>query len=266
VLVLLGINIAVTVVFRADVDAQSGAYATGVLVLILSAAFAATLALWREARRRLSLYCGLVTIVFLYTLAENCRERPDGLVIGGLFILFVLTVSGVSRFLRATEMRVSEVTLAGAESEELQHEIIGKRVDLVPIRNNSHKARARKRDEIRRHYQTEGPFAFVHVELLDNRSEFISPLSVSIRREGRDYVVEVRQAIAIANTIAYLSELIDPRRIFLGLTRQNLMQQALRYLLLGEGETGLMVYVILLRYWEWTPEDDVRPTVFLQAD
>jgi hypothetical protein len=266
VLVLFAINVVVTLAFRADVEAQSGAYATGVLVLILSAAFAATLALWRERRRPLAVYSALVALVFLYTLVDNCIERPDGLIIGGLFILLVLAVSGVSRFLRATEMRVSGVTLADEESEILQHEIIGRKVDLVPIRSNSAAARRRKRDEIVRHYQTGGPFAFVHVELLDNRSEFFSPLAVSVRREGQDYVVEVRQAIAIANTVAYLSELIDPRRIFLGLTRQNLMQQALRYLLLGEGETGLMVYAILLRYWDWTPEDDVRPFVFLRSD
>ena len=50
VLALFGINVVITLVFDADVEAQSGAYATGVLVLILSAAFAATLALWRERR------------------------------------------------------------------------------------------------------------------------------------------------------------------------------------------------------------------------
>jgi hypothetical protein len=41
------------------------------------------------------------------------------------------------------------------------------------------------------------------------------------------------------------------------------MGQAVRYLLFGEGETGLMVYTILLRYWDWTPEEDVRPLIFL---
>jgi hypothetical protein len=40
-----------------------------------------------------------------------------------------------------------------------------------------------------------------------------------VRREGRDYVIEVR-AIAIANTIAYLSEMVDPISIFLSLTRE----------------------------------------------
>lgn len=26
------------------------------------------------------------------------------------------------------------------------------------------------------------------------------------------------------------------------------------------------VYGILLRYWEWTPEDDVRPTIHLLSE
>ena len=111
-----------------------------------------------------------------------------------------------------------------------------------------------------------GPFVFLHVNLLDNRSEFLAPLEVDLRKEGDDYVVEVHGAVAIANTIAYLSEAMDPISIFLGLTRRDLMAQAMRYLLFGEGETGLMVYTILLRYWDWTPEDDVRPLIFLMRD
>jgi hypothetical protein len=89
---------------------------------------------------------------------------------------------------------------------------------------------------------------------------------VTLRKEGDDYVGEVYGAIAIANTVAYVSEVIDPVSIFIGLTRRDLASQALRYLLLGEGETGLMVYMILLRYWEWTAEEDVRPLIFLMSD
>ena len=44
------------------------------------------------------------------------------------------------------------------------------------------------------------------------------------------------------------------------------MGQSFRYLLFGEGETGLIVYTILLRYWDWTPEEDVRPRIFLMSD
>jgi hypothetical protein len=107
---------------------------------------------------------------------------------------------------------------------------------------------------------------FLHVNLLDNRSEFSSPLEVSLRKEGNDYIAEVFGAVAIANTIAYVSEAIDPISIFIGLTRRDLMAQAARYLLFGEGETGLIVYTILLRYWDWTPEEDVRPRIFLMSD
>jgi hypothetical protein len=89
---------------------------------------------------------------------------------------------------------------------------------------------------------------------------------VSLQKEGNDYVGEVFGAVAVANTIAFVSEAIDPISIFIGLTRRGLMGQALRYLLFGEGETGLMVYTVLLRYWDWTAEEDVRPFIFLMSD
>jgi hypothetical protein len=60
-----------------------------------------------------------------------------------------------------------------------------------------------------------------------------------MRRDGGDYVLRVSGAIAIANTIAYISELIDPIAIFLGLTRRDIMSQYLKFLLLGEGERGV---------------------------
>ena len=89
---------------------------------------------------------------------------------------------------------------------------------------------------------------------------------MNLWKEDDDYVAEVYGAVAIANTIAYASECIDPISIFISLTRRRLMAQAIRYVFFGEGETGLMVYAILVRYWEWTKEDDVRPLIFLMSD
>jgi hypothetical protein len=89
---------------------------------------------------------------------------------------------------------------------------------------------------------------------------------MTLGKQGDDYVGEVFGAVAIANTIAYVSEAIDPISIFIGLTRRALTAQVVRFLLFGEGETGLMVYMILLRYWDWTPEKDVRPLIFLMSD
>jgi len=266
VLVLFAVDVLITLIFRADVEAQSGAYATGVLVLILSAAFAATLALWRERRLALALYTAILCLVFAYTLADNCLERPDGLIIGTVFTVLLMAACAISRSIRSVEIRVPHGYFADVQSSRLGPEVRNKTVHLVPIPRSSPDARARKRAEIMKYYQVRGPFLFLHVNLMDNRSEFSAPLEVSLRKEGGDYVGEVFGAIAIANTIAFVSESIDPISIFIGLTRRDLMGQAVRYLLFGEGETGLMVYTVLLRYWELTPEDDVRPLIFLMSD
>jgi hypothetical protein len=266
VLVLFAIDVAITLIFGASVEAQAGAYATGVLVLILSAAFAATLALWRERRWALAFYTGIVCLVFAYTLVDNCLERPDGLIIGTVFTVLLMLACALSRSIRSVEFRIPYGFFSDAESWQLGPEVRGKKVHLVPITSPSAAARRKKRAEVVRHYNVRGPFLFLHVNLIDNRSEFSAPLEVSLRKEGEDYVGEVFGAIAIANTIAYVSEAIDPISVFIGLTRRSLMAQAVRYLLFGEGETGLMVYTILLRYWDRTPEEDVRPLIFLMSD
>jgi hypothetical protein len=271
VLVLFAVMVIVTVSFDADVEAQSGAYATGVLFLMLSASIAAALALRAEARvgdrsRLLGWYCWFVAAVFAYTLVENVRERPDGIIIASIFIACIVVLSAISRYRRATELRVSKLTFCDRESDDLWRTIVGKKVNLVPIRTPLSEARRSKEQEIRKHYTVQGPLAFVHVKLLDNRSEFVAPIELGVERENGNYVIHVSQAIAIPNTIAFVSERLDPISIFLGLTRQNLVTQAFRFLLFGEGETGLMVYTILLKYWESTPEDDVRPLIFLMSD
>ncbi|PWT93058.1 MAG: hypothetical protein C5B54_02475 [Acidobacteria bacterium] len=266
ILALFAINIIVTLAFRAEVEAQSGAYATGVLVLILSASFACTLALWHEGRWIMALYSGLLTLVFMYTLADNCLERPDGLIIGTIFTLMLMAVSALSRSLRSVEFRVPEGYFSDLKSYEIGPELRSKKVHLVPVPNNSPETRRRKRADIAKHYKVRGPFLFLHVNLLDNRSEFEAPLEVSLQKEGDDYIADVNGAIAIANTIAYISETIDPISIFLGLTRRGLMGQAFRFILFGEGETALMVYMVLLRYWDSTPEEDVRPFIYLMSD
>ena len=266
VLVLFTAAAIVTVVFEASVEAQGAAYATGVLVLMLSAALAVALALGREKSWLPSAYFWVVTAVFAYTLIDNVIERPEGVVIASIFIVIILAISFLSRFARSIELRVARLSFLDTASAEGWPTIVGKRVHLVPLRTNNVEARKKKLADVRRYYAVKGPIAFIHVHLLDNRSEFLSELRLSVRSEGENFVVDVFGAPVLANSIAYVSELIDPISIFLGLTRQNLMTQALRYVFWGEGETGIMVYTILLKYWEWTPEEDVRPLIFLMSE
>jgi lysylphosphatidylglycerol synthetase-like protein (DUF2156 family) len=158
VLVLLLFDVVVTLVFRAGVEAQGGAYATGVLVLMLSAAVAVALALWRECSIRTpatvmtAIYFCLITIVFAYTLIANVIERPDGLIIASVFILLLLLVSALSRYHRATEMRVSQVTFVDPASNALWFSMVGKQVNLVPHRTPTRDHRTALGEKIRQHY------------------------------------------------------------------------------------------------------------------
>jgi hypothetical protein len=271
VLILLAIDVLVTLAFRAEVEAQGGAYATGVLVLMLSAAVAVTLALWREIDWRkpvaifAALYFSFIAVVFAYTLGANVIERPDGIIIATIFIFALLIASALSRYIRSTEMRVSEVTFVDEASCDLWHRIVGRKVNLIPYSDATADYRVAITGKVEQHFKIYGPLAFLHVELMDNRSEFVARLRVKAYQEADHYVIEAGGAVAVANSIAYLSELLDPISIVLGLTHRNLMRQSLAYLFWGEGETGLMLYSILVRRWEWTKRT-VRPLIFLMSD
>ena len=113
VIVLTGVAFLITWIFDADVDAQGGAYATGVLVLMTSAAFAVTLAARKARQRKLTLAYAAITLVLAYTTVDNVRERPDGVKIGACFITAIIFVSLLSRVWRAFELRTTEILYDG---------------------------------------------------------------------------------------------------------------------------------------------------------
>ena len=111
VLVLTGTAFLITWIFDADVDAQGGAYATGVLVLFTSAAVAVTLAARRAGQRKATVAFALITAVFVYTTVDNVIERPDGIKIGACFIAAIMAVSLASRLRRSFELRATTIEL-----------------------------------------------------------------------------------------------------------------------------------------------------------
>ena len=116
VLVFMAVAFAVTYLFHADVDAQGGAYATGVLVLITSAAIAVTISLWDRPLRWPFL---LMSLIFVYTTLLNIAERPEGIKIASFFIIAMVGSSLISRALRSTELRISGIQLDGKARELL---------------------------------------------------------------------------------------------------------------------------------------------------
>src|SRR5580765_2313154 len=127
VVIITAITFTVTIVFRASVDAQGGAYATGVLVLMSSAALAVAITAWRQSHRW-ALFLG-ITVVFAYTTITNVFERPEGIKIASLFIVTIIATSLVSRALRSTELRVT-----GIKPDELAAQFIESRDHVEGIR------------------------------------------------------------------------------------------------------------------------------------
>lgn len=101
----------VTIAFEADVTAQGGAYATGVLVLITSASVAVTLSARRRGQRGAVVGFGLISLILILTTLVNVWDRPDGAGIAALFILGIIVVSFLSRARRAFELRATTINL-----------------------------------------------------------------------------------------------------------------------------------------------------------
>ncbi len=120
VIVFTLIAFAITLIFDANVDAQGGAYATGVLVLMASASLAATLSARRKKQRLAVFGFALVTVIFVYTTIANVIERPDGVRIASFFIIAILVISITSRVQRSFQLRARSVRFDDAAYDMLK--------------------------------------------------------------------------------------------------------------------------------------------------
>jgi hypothetical protein len=100
VIVFTLVGFLVTWIFDADLDAQGGVYATGVLVLI-PAAIAVTIAARKAGQRNWTIGFGVISVAFLYTVV-NVIERLDGVKVGACFIAGIILTSLLSRLMRAS--------------------------------------------------------------------------------------------------------------------------------------------------------------------
>src|SRR5262249_15238650 len=117
------INVLVTVGFRASVNAQRGAYATSVLVLISSGAVAVALDRWRRRSgtwlRRTPWFYASFSLIFVMSAAAAMIRDPHGVLIAMGFVLLVLIWSVISRVLRSMELRFEGFDFKNPQSQLL---------------------------------------------------------------------------------------------------------------------------------------------------
>lgn len=257
---------AVTLIFKADVEAQGGAYATGVLVLMSSAAVAVTLSTWRAGKKGKTFAFALIALVFAYTTVVNVIERPEGIKIASFFIGAIIITSLLSRVWRTTELRVDKVELdetAQRFIEEVSRgreeiRVVANRCDLGDVSEYQAKE-LEKRDD--NHIPTRAPVLFFEVKPCD-ASEF----SMALRVKGVDvegYRVLRTESAAVPNAIAaFLLHLRDTTgkvpHIYFGWSEGNPLAYLFRYIAFGEGDTAPVTHEVL-RQAEDDPEK--RPIV-----
>jgi hypothetical protein len=256
VLVFTAISFIVTIVFKANVDAQAGAYATGVLVLMSSAAFAVTLSVRKSAKPSTAkmVMFAAITLVFIYTTVINTIERPDGIIISGIFIGAIVITSLVSRVMRSTELRVENIEIDEAALKFIAEDSQKGTVRLIANRKQAgdESEYLEKEKEVREdnHIPATDSVLFLEIQIVD-ASQFVETVHVEGVQVGEYRILRAKGA-AVPNTIAAI--LLDIRdrnpegrypHAYFGWVEGNPAQYLARFLFLGEGDTAVVTREVI---------------------
>ena len=260
VVLITVIGFLVTYIFDADVNKQGGAYATGVLVLMTSAAIAVTV-----ARPRHRKYFVGVSLVFIYTTLVNIYERPEGIHIAGWFIAVIIAASLVSRVLRSTEIRIETVAFDATAARFVEQAAEYDEIRIIANRPDTGQAAeyAGKLKEAERSHNLRHPERVLFLEVRPGDvSDFAGDLEVRGVDVGGFHVLRCVSP-AIPNAIAGL--LLDLRdrtgripHAYFGWTEGNPIVYLLKFLAFGEGDTAPVCREVLRKA---EPDPDRRPRI-----
>jgi len=265
VLVITAIAIYITIVFRANVDAQGGAYATGVLVLITSASVAVMLSAVRKRQRGQIVAFSIISLVFVYTTIANIIERPEGIHIAMFFIIAILVVSIVSRVQRSLQLRATSVTLDESALSFVQADAQKGTIRIIanePDDGSLQEYRDKNKDErLHSHIPQKDKVVFLEVHKADS-SDFEEDLVVRGVVKHGYRVLEVRSG-NIPNTIAaVLLKIRDETgvvpTIYFEWTEGNPFSNMFKYLITGVGDVAPVTREVLR---ESEPNVKRRPSV-----
>jgi hypothetical protein len=266
VLVYTAISILITVGFKADVNAQAGAYATGILFMMVSGAVAVSISAARKKKRGAAVGFTILTLVMVYALAENVIEKPDGLAISGFFILGIVVVSLVSRVSRTTELRVDRIEFDETARRFITDTIdYDGRINLIANRPQARDAAEYAEKEAAQRENNPVPgtadVIFLEVDVTDP-SGFSDVLTVRGVEVDGHRVLRTGSPAAPNAIAAILLALRDATGVrphaYFEWAEGNPLAHLMRYLLLGRGDTAPVVREIIR---ENEPDPARRPGI-----
>ncbi|HEV8059644.1 MAG TPA: amino acid transporter [Gemmataceae bacterium] len=262
------INLVVTLIFHANVQAQRGTYATSVLVILTSAGAAAWLDLRQRSgswHRMLRGFFAFLTIAFAAAAFLAMIRSPASLLISFLFVAATIVTSIVSRGLRSTELRFEGFDFVDPESKMLWDDLKDLPFPvLVPHRSGLISLEAReKRIRERHRLGPDVPLVFVESTLGDASDFFQRPL-VRVGQEDERFLIHITRCVSVAHVLAAaaieLSAGSDPPEIHFGWSDESPITANLSFMLFGTGNIPWMVREIIRRA---EPKPERRPSVFV---
>jgi amino acid transporter len=253
VLVYTAISIIITIVFRANVDAQAGAYATGILAMMVSGAVAVTISARRRRQRRATAGFTLLSLILLYALGDNIVEKPDGIAISAVFVAAINVVSLISRVSRTTELRADKIEfdeparrfIADSVAYDGELNIVANRRQAGDEAEYSAKEREQRGMNP---VPGAGDIIFLEVDVIDP-SEFSESLQVHGVEVAGFRILRVHSPAAPNAIAAVLLALRDATGIrpqcYFEWAEGSPLVHLFRYLLLGRGDTAPVVREII---------------------
>ncbi len=257
----------VTIIFKADVNAQAGAYATGVLALITSATIAVTLSARRKHETTAAIWYGIVSLIFIYTTAVTIISSPDGLKIAVFFIAAIIILSLVSRVMRSTELRTTAVSFDDDALRFIDQAAVTGPVRIIanhPDERSSREYLLKEKEEREAsHIPAGDPVLFLEVTVRD-ASDFAGMVKVDGEQIGTFRVLKV-EASSVPNAIAAVLLAIRERtgkrpHAYFGWTEGNPLTFLARFVLFGEGDIAPVTREVLRQS---EPDPGQRPAVHI---
>jgi hypothetical protein len=266
VVVYTVISVGITLAFGADVNAQAGAYATGILAMMVSGAVAVTISAFRKGQPKAGVAFTVLTLILLYALVDNVIEKPDGIAISAAFIAGIIVVSLISRVTRTTELRVDRIefdeTARRFVTENIEHD---SRLDLVANKRQAGDEAEYDSKEGEQRGLNPLPGAadvlFLEIDVVDP-SEFSNVLEVRGVTVGSHRILRVGAPAAPNAIAAILLALRDTTGVrphcHFEWSEGNPLGHLFRYLILGRGDTPPVVREIIRQH---EPDPTQRPRI-----